>query len=112
MMSSPYAYFADLQQQIPQIPADSIVSRTLHSDDDVKVILFGFAAGQELSEHTAAMPAMLYFVQGDANLTLGEDSLAAQAGTLAHMPAHLPHSIVAKTPVVMLLLLFKSAASG
>lgn len=108
-MSSPYVYLADLHQQIPEIPADSIVSRTIHSDDDVKVVLFGFAAGQELSEHTAAMPAMLYFVQGEAALTLGEDSLTAQAGTLAHMPPHLPHSIVAKTPVVMLLLLFKSA---
>ena len=107
-MSSLYVYLADLHQQIPEIPADSIVSRTIHSGDEVKVVLFGFAAGQELSEHTAAMPAMLYFVQGEADLTLGEDSLAAQAGTLAHMPPHLPHSIVAKTPVVMLLLMFKS----
>jgi len=110
MMSSPYTYFADLQQQIPEIPADSIVSRTIHSDDDVKVVLFGFATGQELSEHTAATPAMLYFVQGEADLTLGADTLKAQAGTWTHMPPHLPHSIVAKTPVVMLLLLFKSAA--
>ena len=107
-MSLPYVYLADLHQQIPEIPADSIVSRTIHSGDEVKVVLFGFAAGQELSEHTAAMPAMLYFVQDEADLTLGEDSLAAQAGTLAHMPPHLPHSIVAKTPVVMLLLMFKS----
>ncbi len=107
-MNSPYAFIADLQQQIPEIPTDSIVSRTIYSDDDVKVILFGFAAGQELSEHTAAMPAMLYFVQGEADLTLGEDALKAQAGTWTHMPPHLPHSIVAKTPVVMLLLLFKS----
>ena len=109
-MNPPYAFIANLQEQTPPIPADSIVSRTLHSDDDVKVILFGFAAGQELSEHTAAMPAMLYFVQGEADLTLGEDSLAAQAGAWAHMPPHLPHSIVAKTPVVMLLLMFKSGA--
>jgi quercetin dioxygenase-like cupin family protein len=109
-MESPYVYIANLQQQIPQIPTDSIISRTLHSDENVKVILFGFAAGQELSEHTAAMPAMLYFVQGEADLTLGADSLAAQAGTLAHMPPHLAHSIMAKTPVVMLLLMFKAAA--
>ena len=107
-MNSLYTYIADLQQQIPEIPADSIVSRTIHSDDEVKVILFGFAAGQELSEHTAAMPAMLYFVQGEADLTLGEDALVAQAGTWAHMPPHLSHSIAAKTSVLMLLVLFKS----
>ena len=72
-MTSPYAFIADLEQQIPEIPTDSIVSRTIHNDDGVNVILFGFAAGQELSEHTAAMPAMLYFVQGEADLTLGDD---------------------------------------
>ena len=109
-MNTPYAFIADIRQQIPEIPTDSIVSRTIHSDDGVKVILFGFAVGQELSEHTAAMPAMLYFVQGEADLTLGKDALNAQPGTWTHMPPHLPHSIVAKTPVVMLLLLFKSAA--
>jgi quercetin dioxygenase-like cupin family protein len=109
-MISPYAFIADLKQQIPEIPADSIVSRTIHSDHDVKMVLFGFAAGQELSEHTAAMPAMLYFVQGKADLTLGKEALNAQAGTWAHMSPHLPHSIVAKTPVVMLLLLFKSSS--
>jgi quercetin dioxygenase-like cupin family protein len=51
---------------------------------------------------------MLYFVQGEAGLTLGDDSMAAQAGTWVHMPPQLPHSIVAKTPVVMFLLLLKT----
>jgi quercetin dioxygenase-like cupin family protein len=107
-MNSTYTFIDDLLKQIPEIPTDSIISRTLHNDDEVKVVLFGFAAGQELSEHTAAMPAMLYFVQGEAGLMLGEDTLAAQTGTWAHMPPHLSHSIVAKTPVVMLLLLLKT----
>lgn len=109
-MTSSYTYIADLSQQIPDIPADSIISRTVHNDEQVKVVLFAFAAGQELSEHTAAMPAVLHFVQGDADLTLGADSMAAGPGTWVHMPSQLPHSIVAKTPVVMLLLLLKNGA--
>ncbi len=108
-MNPTYAYLADLRQQIPEIPADSIISRTLHDDEQVKVVLFAFAAGQELSEHTASMPAMLYFVEGSADLRLGDDAMTAQPGTWAHMPPHLPHSIVAKTQVVMLLLLLKIA---
>ncbi|MBN1220622.1 MAG: hypothetical protein JXM69_17005 [Anaerolineae bacterium] len=55
-MNSSYTFVADLRQQIPDIPADSIISRTLYNTDEVKVILFAFAAGQELSEHTAATP--------------------------------------------------------
>jgi quercetin dioxygenase-like cupin family protein len=71
------------------------------------VILFGFAPGQELSEHTSSLSAALYFVQGEADITLGEDKKEARPGTWAHMPPHMPHSVVAKTPVIMLLLMFQ-----
>ncbi len=92
-------------------PADGILSRTLLNDDHVKVVAFGFAAGEELSEHTAASPALLHVLQGEATLTLGTDSHPAATGTWVHMPAQLPHSIRAQTPVVLLLLLLKSARS-
>ncbi len=106
-MNETHTYIANLIEQVPDIPADSIVSRTVYSDDRLKTILFGFAPGQELSEHTSAQTAILHFVQGEAELTLGEDTMTAQAGTWVHMPPHLPHSITAKTTVLMLLLMFK-----
>jgi quercetin dioxygenase-like cupin family protein len=105
-----YEFVADLGNTIPEIPADSIVSRTLYTGDDVKAVLFGFAAGQELSEHTASQSATLVFIQGEADLTLGDEAQSAQAGTWVHMPPNLSHSIKAKTPVVMLLLLIRAAA--
>lgn len=104
-----YAHVPDIAALVPEIPPNSIISRTIHADDHVKVVLFGFAAGQELSEHTASQPAILHILQGEGHLTLGEDTLAATTGTWAYMPPHLRHSIVAKTPLVMLLLLIKSA---
>jgi len=107
-MPSRYNFIEYLPDQLPEIPADSIVSRTVSDDDQAKVILFGFAAGQELSEHTASMPAQLYFVSGEASLTLGEDEFAAKAGTWVYMEPRLPHSIEAKTPLVMLLLMLKA----
>ncbi len=73
----------------------------------MKVVLFGFAPGQALSEHTASQPATLTFLQGQAALTLGEETMDAQPGTWVYMPAHLPHSVLAKSPVVMLLLLLR-----
>ena len=48
---------------------------------------------------------MLSFVKGEATVGLGDDVQEACAGTWVHMPAGLKHSIKAKTPVVMLLLL-------
>ncbi len=77
-MSTEHFLIDDLLAQLPEIPPDSIVSRTFYSDDRLKAIIFGFAAGQELSEHTGP-------------------------GTWVHMQPHLPHSIYAETAVVMLL---------
>lgn len=95
----------DLMAQLPDVPPDSIVSRTFYSDDGVKAILFGFAAGQELSEHTAARPAILHFLQGQARLTLGDHATSIGPGAWVHMQPNLPHSVCAETMVVMLLYL-------
>ena len=107
-MTLPYTLISDLAKEV-QPPDKGILSRTLFNDDRLKVVLFGFAQGEELSEHTASMPAVLHFLQGEAKLTLGDDMLEARPGTWVHMPAGLKHSIKAKTPVVMLLLLLKEA---
>ena len=101
------AFTVDLGEQVPEITADSIISRTLYGDRQVKVVLFGFAAGQELSEHTASTPAIIHILQGEAALTLGEQHREAGPGTWVHMPAKLPHALLAKTPVLMLLLLLR-----
>ena len=111
-METTYTYIPKLFEQIPDLPDDSIMSRTIYRDDRVKVILFAFAAGQELSEHTASQTAMLHFLQGEADLRLGNDARPAQPGTWVHMPPHLPHSIYAKTPVFMLLLLVTAESSS
>lgn len=101
-----YTHILDLAAEV-EPPADGILSRTIFQDDRVKAVVFGFGQGQELSEHTAAKPAMLFFVQGQANVGLAEEMQPAQAGMWVHMPPNLKHSIKAITPVVMLLILLK-----
>jgi quercetin dioxygenase-like cupin family protein len=105
-MSSPYACYLDLSKEI-EPPVDGTLSRTLHQDERLKVVLFAFSAGQELSEHTASTPAIMHFLSGDASVTLGEDRVSVQAGTWIHMQTNLKHSIRAESPVRMLLLLLK-----
>lgn len=90
-------------------PDDGTLSMTVHQGDGVKVVLFAFAAGQELSEHTASMPAIMHQLSGEARWRLGEEETEAQPGTWVHMPAHLPHTVTAKTPCVMLLTLITAA---
>ena len=102
-----YTLIKDLTADLPDITPDTIISKTFYSDENVKAILFGFAAGQELSEHTASKPAILHFLSGEAQLTLGDDEFEVEPGAWVHMQARLPHSILAKSPVKMLLLLLE-----
>ncbi len=100
--------FLDIAAEV-EIQSGGTISKILHQDDGLKVVLFGFDAGQGLSEHTAAVPAILQFLDGDATVTLGDESIHASAGTFVHMTAKLAHSITVHTPTKMLLLLLKKA---
>jgi quercetin dioxygenase-like cupin family protein len=105
-MATNYVHIDNLGQEV-QPPAKGILSRTLYNDERLKTVLFGFGQGEELSEHTATMPAILHFLQGEAQLTLGNETIEARPGTWIHMAPGLRHSIRANTPLVLLLLLLK-----
>ncbi len=102
-MEESYTLIENLTDLIKAIQPDSIVSRTFFKDGQLKAILFGFDAGQELSEHTASQAAIIQIVQGDAVVTLGEDRYELSTGSWIHMPPRLKHSIQATTPLLMLL---------
>ena len=106
-----YARIPDLLGEVT-IPKDGILSRAIYADDRLKAVMFGFDAGQELSEHTASMPAIIHILQGDAEIALGGDVLQAAPGTWIHMEANLTHRVTARTPTVMLLLLLKEAGAA
>ncbi len=108
-MTNPYNYLPNLTDAA-NLPAKGILSQTIHDDDTVRVVLFGFATGEELSEHTASMPAIIHILQGEARVVVGGDGYDAQPGTWIHMAARLPHSVHANTPVIMLLLMLKGGA--
>jgi quercetin dioxygenase-like cupin family protein len=108
-MDTDYTYNTDLISELA-IPKDGILSRILLKNSQVNVTLFGFDAGQDLSEHTAASPAIIQILKGEAALTIANEERAVGPGTWIYLPARTPHSLVAKTPVVMLLILLKAPA--
>ncbi len=101
-----YTYLADLFREF-DLPDQGILSRVLHKDDRLNVTAFGFSAGQELSLHSAPTPAVLYFLEGEAEVQLGNDKVAVQCGSFIYMPPMLPHGIVARSPLRMLLVQIK-----
>lgn len=93
-------------------PEDGTLSVTLLKNEDAKVVLFGFAASQELSEHTASVPAIMHQLTGEAKWRIGDREVSAQPGTWVFMPAHLSHAITALTPCTMLLTLLQRAEAS
>jgi quercetin dioxygenase-like cupin family protein len=100
-------WFDSLHGLLPDAPLESIISRTLLKNGHANVTLFSFDAGQSLSEHSAGQAAILQIVDGEAEIKLGDEVHAAQAGSWAYMPPRLPHAITAKTNLTMLLILLK-----
>ena len=79
-------YFADLLAETA-IPARGILSQTLSKADGVELVLFAFAAGEALTEHTSARPAIMHVLTGEGELTVGGEPHPARPGTWVRMPA-------------------------
>lgn len=102
-MAEEYKFHENLEALVGEAPEDSITSRTIHQDKQMTVVLFSFAAGQELSEHSTPKNALIQVVSGSGKITLGDDEYTVQAGSWLQMPPSLPHSVVADESLVMVL---------
>ena len=99
----------------PEVMADmieyqdnSVVSRTIIGQKTGTVTLFAFDKGQELSEHTAPFDALVFLIEGEAEITISGKQHGVHSGQLLLMPAHEPHAVSAKEKFKMLLTMIRS----
>jgi quercetin dioxygenase-like cupin family protein len=90
-----------------QIQAGSIVSKVIHRDEVLNVTVFGFDAGQELTEHQAARAAVVQVMTGRLRFTAEGEEMDAGPGFWLHMAPNTRHSLVAIEPTIMLLTLLR-----
>ena len=93
--------------QETQFAPNGIVSRTLLRAQNARVVLFGFAEGQELTEHTSTQSALVQILSGECEFALAGKAQALKAGDFLHMPPNLPHTVKATKQFSMLLTLVK-----
>jgi quercetin dioxygenase-like cupin family protein len=93
-----------------QFAAHGIVSRTLLQTPHGRIVLFGFAAGQELTEHTTTQHAVVQILSGECEFSTEGKPNLLRAGDVLYMPPNLRHAVKATQPFSMLLTLFKPAA--
>lgn len=89
-----------------QVAAAGIVSRTLLQSPELRVVLFAFDAGQELTTHTSRRRALLQVVSGEGEFFFDGRWQQLAAGALIHLPPEHPHAVRATAgPFTMLLTL-------
>jgi len=98
---------ADLDA-LADVAEQGIVSKAVVENEHHKLIHFTLAAGQELSEHTASVPAVIQILSGKGTVTLGGVTHEGRPGMLYYMPAELKHAVVADGDLVFLLTMFRT----
>ena len=86
----------------------SVVSRTLLNKETGTLTLFAFDKGQGLSEHTAPFDALVYLLDGEAEIVISGNPLTLRMGEMVLMPANKPHALKAIKKFKMLLTMIKS----
>ena len=86
----------------------SVVSREIIKKKTGTVTLFAFDQGQGLSEHTAPFDALVYIVDGEAEITISGEPHRVQKGEMIIMPAHKPHALEAVKRFKMALIMIRS----
>jgi quercetin dioxygenase-like cupin family protein len=95
--------------QETQFAPNGIVSRTLLRTPAARVVLFGFAEGQELTEHTSTQHALIQILSGECEFSLSGKPHNLKSGDFLYMPPNAPHAVKATSQFSMLLTLFKPA---
>ncbi len=89
-----------------------IVSRTLLQSPELRVVLFSFDQGQELTAHSSKRRALVQVLSGACDFLFNGNWSRLEAGMLLHMPPDHPHAVRASHgPFTMLLTLGADAAA-
>jgi quercetin dioxygenase-like cupin family protein len=86
----------------------SVVSRTIIDKKTGTLTLFAFVDGQGLSEHTAPFDALVYIIDGEAEISISGKKFHLGQGEMIIMPANAPHALQAVRRFKMMLVMIRA----
>jgi quercetin dioxygenase-like cupin family protein len=95
-------------ETLPDYQEQSIVSKEILKKDAGAVTLFAFDQGEGLREHTAPFDALVYIIDGEANIQIDQEEHHLKSDEMIVMPANRPHALKAVTAFKMMLVMIKS----
>lgn len=87
--------------------AGRVVSLTLVQNEGLSLTLFAFAKGEGVSIHSTHGDAMVYMIDGEAEVNIGSETLIAHTGQTVIMPSDIPHGLTATENFKMMLIVVK-----
>jgi quercetin dioxygenase-like cupin family protein len=106
MKNIEFAKVLKLEEQVEYQPG-KVISCTLAQIPRANITLFALAAGEGISTHTTAGDAMVQVLDGEAEITIGSETLTVKAGETVIMPQDVPHALEARQSFKMLLTVIK-----
>jgi quercetin dioxygenase-like cupin family protein len=94
--------------ELLQYQDGSIVSRVLLKNKGGTATLFAFAEGEGLSEHTAPFDALVFALDGEAEIQIAEETFTVRQGETITLPANRPHAVRATKRFKMLLIMIRA----
>ena len=94
--------------ELLQYQDSSIVSRVLLKNNGGTVTLFAFDQGEGLSEHTAPFEALVFVIDGEAEVEIAGRAYSVRTGETITLPANIPHAVKAATRFKMLLTMIRA----
>ena len=105
-----YTVLVNLLDEV-EIPENGTLSRVVFSGEGLRVVLFAFDKGEQLTDHAAAVPAVVQVIKGRIEITLGDETKEIGPSSWVHMEPHLIHALVAMEPSVVVLTLQRDSGT-
>ena len=86
----------------------AVVSKHILKKETGNISLFAFDKGEGLSEHTTPFDALVFIVDGKADIKIDGVSNILEGGESIIMPANVPHALIAVEKFKMVLTMLKS----
>ena len=107
-MATPEHSVVKTLEKMVEYQDGSVVSKTVIGKKTGTVTLFAFDAGQSLSEHTAPFDALVYVMDGKAEISIAQNMQPVAKGQMIILPANIPHAVNAVSQFKMMLVMIKS----
>lgn len=84
-----------------------VISRTISQTPTVSISLFSLDKGEGISSHITPGDAMVQVLDGEVEITIGNDIFTVKEGETIIMPSNVPHGLEARVRFQMLLTVIK-----